>query len=252
MIADAGAADGDDKIGPGRQIEGGGQRGSGVAGDWQQARRGTEIAQQRMQTEGVRGDYLVRAGVFARHDKLVAGRDEGDGRPSGHSDACDVHRRQERDVFRAQAPGRREPVTGTKISGGGADVGCLAEPLPERDDIAVAVHILLDHHAIGPGWHRSAGEDAHGLTGADLTVVAVARGGFADHLEPGPGRRFGSDHRVAVHGRRRERRLISGRDGIAGKHPAGGLAQRHLFAGQAPGQREEVIKRLRNRYHVAS
>ena len=51
-----------------------------------------------------------------------------------------------------------------------------------------ASRILLDDDGVGAVGHRRAGEDAHGLAGADRAVEARGRRRLADHRQPSPAR----------------------------------------------------------------
>ena len=71
--------------------------------------------------------------------------------------------------------------------------------LVDADDVAVARGVLLQQDRVGAGGHHAAGEDAHGLAGADGAVERVAGGGGADHAQRRAESAVRGAQRVAVH-----------------------------------------------------
>ena len=62
-------------------------------------------------------------------------------------------------------------------------------------------HVLLHDHAVGSGWNRRAGHDAHAFAGADAAAKPLSGEGGANHGERGraAGGKVGVAQRVAVH-----------------------------------------------------
>jgi len=71
--------------------------------------------------------------------------------------------------------------------------------MAQHDQIAAARRVFLDHDEISAFGDRRAGKDAHGLTGFDDPVKAVASRCFADNLEHGVGFDLGTVQGIAVH-----------------------------------------------------
>ena len=93
--------------------------------------------------------------------------------------------------------------------------------------------VLLDDDGVGAGRHHAAGEDARGLSGADLAVERPARRDLADQLQRRRHLRdIGGAHRIAVHRRHVGRRLGAQRRDIGGQHAAFGFDQRRVLARQ--------------------
>jgi hypothetical protein len=108
--------------------------------------------------------------------------------------------------------------------------------------------VFLDDDAGGPGGHRRAGEDAHGLAGADGAGEDMARRRHADHAEAVAGA-GGVDQRVAIH--RGGGKGGWSREAWAGWiiDAAGGAGQGHGFFDRGGGQRQDAGQRLFNRNH---
>jgi hypothetical protein len=130
-----------------------------------------------------------------------------------------------RKVGGRQAPGRLDPRALAEIGAGGADMGAVVEAVAERDRLAVARDILLDHDAVGAARHRRAGEDAHRLARPDLTAQARPAAASADDRQRAPGRVLGA-HRVAIHRRGAKGGWARAGDDRLGEDAARGLGQR--------------------------
>ena len=96
--------------------------------------------------------------------------------PAGHRDPAGVHRGEEREVGRAAAAAGRRRARRRRSRRRRGGCGCRASRLgAQRDRVAVALGVLLDHDHVGAVGHGRAGEDAHRLAGADRAVEARAR-----------------------------------------------------------------------------
>ena len=199
VIPHGGAAGGDDQVGALRQRQRRRDRVEPVAGDGQQPRQGAGGLGQRRQPEAVRGDDLVGARGFPGHHQLVPGGQDRDRRPAGHRDLGNVHRRQQRQVRRAQPARRRHPVACAEVAAQGHDVSGGVQRVRQPDPVAVADRVLLDHHAVGAVRQRCAGEDPHRLPGRDGAKEAMPGNGLADDPELGAGAHLGVADGIAVH-----------------------------------------------------
>ena len=104
-----------------------------------------------------------------------------------------------------------------------------AKCLGNGDAIAVSGDVFLHDDAVGAFGHGRAGEDAQRLALSEGAVKTMPRGGFADHREfRARAHRCGA-HRVAIHGRRREGRLVARRQRILRQHATRGFGQGHGF-----------------------
>ena len=112
-----------------------------------------------------------------------------------------------------------------------------------NDDVVLGRLGHLDpDDGVGAGRQRGAGGDADGGADRHLDVEDVAGRLLADHLAP---RRIvlGEDG-VAVHRRRREGRVVFGRDQVLGQRPPGRLGQPDPLDRQRFGVGEDGRPRL--------
>ena len=110
-------------------------------------------------------------------------------------------------------------------------MGPLVEPIADDDRLALARHILLDDDAVRATRHGRAGEDPERFARPDLAAPGPARRRLAHHAEPGARHGIGAPHRVAVHGRGREGRLIARREDRLGQHAAAASASATVSPG---------------------
>ncbi len=95
-------------------------------------------------------------------------------------------------------------------------------------DKAVTRHrVFLDDDGVETVRHRRAGEDAHGLTGAQRPRKAPPSDAGADDLQHGAHGDIAAPQSIAIHGRRAKRRLIARGDYRHGQHAADSLRQGH-------------------------
>ncbi len=165
----------------------------------------------------------------------------------------DVHRGQKRQVVGAQHQRAGEFGPGGKVGPGGANVRGAVQLPAQRNLLAVARHVLLDHHVVGSRGHRRASEDAHRGSLCHRTCKAAPRRRLSDHAKACAGPHLVAAKSVAIHRRGGKRRLgAAGGDG-SGKHPACGLAQRHGFGGHRHHQVEDARQGLVDgNHHSAS
>ena len=129
-----------------------------------------------------------------------------------------VGRGGEADIACGHPPsGRHHCVAGGKVLAGAADVALGGYGFVDADRVAVARGVLLQQDGVGAWRNHAAGEDAHGLAGADAAVERMAGGRAADHAQGRAERAVGRAQGVAVHRRDVRRRL-----GEAGEHRGGG------------------------------
>ena len=93
--------------------------------------------------------------------------------------------------------------------------------------VAGAFDIFLNHHRIGAFGHRGAGGNAHRAAWREAAVESMPRRGFPDQPERSGG--AGGDHRIAIHFRNREGRLVALCGHGLGQHPAQRFTQWHKF-----------------------
>ena len=170
----------------------------------------------------VRADDLVRADRVARHDDLVAGREDPDARPAMHEKPRPVHRRGEPDVAGREAPsGMQQHIALGEIEPGAADITAARRALAHFHPVAGACGVLLDDDRVGPVGQRRPGKDARRFARPQRAA------------KPGAGRDLGDDaqahrdvaeivraHGIAVHRRDREGRLGPPRAEILREDPA--------------------------------
>ena len=229
IIADRGAAEGDDQVRFRRAVQRFFQRIGIVGGDWLDFGDGAASLQQRREAVIVGGDDLRRAGAPAGSDQFIAGGDQADDRLATHLQKRRVHRRRQRDFGGGQAARRLQPRSGFEVEPGGADIGARARRLAHGQRVAVAVGVLLYQDCVRPRRDRGAGEDAHGFARADFTVERPARRNLRDHFQCGAHARIRGPHRIAVHGGGGEGRLVALGVDRRGQNPARRLRQRNAF-----------------------
>src|SRR5437763_16599889 len=107
----------------------------------------------------------MRPDRVARHDDLVAGRQDADPRPAMHEQPGPVHRRGEADMTRRESVARlQQHVALGEIEPGAADITALLRAFSHLDPVAVAIGVLLDDVRYGAGLQWSVGEEAHSLS----------------------------------------------------------------------------------------
>ena len=152
MVADRGAAHGDQDIGvrlarPADALRGGGDR---VGGDPEIDDLGALGARQRPQAVAVGIDDLAGAGGYARHHQFVAGAEDGDFRAAAHRKLRIVHAGGERQIAVGEAaPAREQHVALAEIDAGRADVPPRNGGFGDGDVIAVDAGVFLDDDGIG-------------------------------------------------------------------------------------------------------
>src|SRR5690348_2642602 len=112
-------------------------------------------------------------------------------------------------------------------------------------EVALAPHILLDHHAIGTVGHGSASKDAR--AGRRLDPAHPARSGerFADDPQPHRSvRDIFAARGVTVHRRHISARRIDPRHDGPGEHPPCGPLERHALGTDWPRDRADQLHRL--------
>ena len=149
----------------------------------------------------------------------------------------------------SRAPLAQQHVALGEVDARGADVPPRNGGFLDRDALAVRDRVLLDHDRISAIGNDAAGEDPHGLAGADRSCKRPARRDLADQGERGIDlRRIDRAHRIAVHCRHRLRRLRAPRRDIAREHAVEGCVERdHLFR-QRLCARQHRSERVGNRH----
>ncbi len=209
VVADRGAADGDDDVGVPRAGEVLVQALARVAGDAQLLRLGAGLLGERPHAQVVGGDDLPRPRPLAGPHQLVAGGEDGNAGTAADRHRAVPHGGRQRQLARTEATARRQQrLARREVEAPGAHVALVRRALAHRDLVALADRVLLDDDRIRAGRDRRAGEDACRLSRADGAGERMSRGRLADH---GQGCRqrahVGGTHGVAVHGGGIERRL---------------------------------------------
>ena len=159
-----------------------------------------------------------------------------------------VHAGGEREIARGEPmPFGEQRFAGAEIEPLRAHVAAFGRGLLHLDPGAVAFGHFLDHHRIGAGRHKTAGENARRLARTDRGIERPAGGDLADDFQAG--RRscdIGGAHGIAVHGRDIGGRLGAARFEIVGENAATGLVDRHFVRRQRRGVRQHLIERLGN------
>ena len=117
-------------------------------------------------------------GVAARRQQFVAGGDDRDQRPARRPDSVAWLAEAASDSAAASStrPRVEQHIAFAEIEPGAADVAAGGDRLEHLDrSVADAARILLDEDRVGAVRHRRAGEDAHGLAGADRAGEAARR-----------------------------------------------------------------------------
>ena len=159
MLADAGAAGGDEQIDAADLVGGGGDGVQIVRRDRQH--HGVAPCGGDEGGEGVgvgRDDAAGPDGVAGKGD-LVAGGEDSEARAAVDREPGVVGCRREADGARGEAgAGREQDVTGREIAAAGADVAAGDRCLAQREAVAIAVGVLLDGDRVGAGGDQAAGE----------------------------------------------------------------------------------------------
>ena len=189
-------------------------------------------------------------GRVAGHHQLVAGRDQRHHRPPRH-------RRPRRRSSRRAAPPR--PGASRR---GARERGRRGEVAAGRADVRLPVAVGADddarrRRASTSSWITTM--SAPSGTGAPVKMRTASPGADRPAKRPPGGRRadrrasrapaagVGAAHRVAVHRRGGEGRLVARGDHVAGEHPAGGLGERHLLGAERREERASAGRAPRRR-----
>ena len=123
--------------------------------------------------------YAVRAAWL---DQFVARSHHHDARLAHHLDLGTIGRAGGDHGAGVEPPaGFKQHLAGSEVGALQADKGWAGGGHVQHRLVALAADHLLDHHPVRAGGDRAAGEDAHGLAGADGSVETGAGKGFADH-----------------------------------------------------------------------
>ena len=165
-VADRGAADGDENIGPfgagalDRRLD----LVEAVADDAEVERFAAGGRDQPENGESIGGHDLVGAARGAGRDQFVAGGKHGDPWLAGERQGRVVGGGGERDIGGAEAPpGAQQDRALGEIDAGVADIVARLDRRPGDEIFAVALGLFLDQHGVGAFGDRRAGENPHGL-----------------------------------------------------------------------------------------
>ncbi len=138
-------------------------------------------------------------------------------------------------------------VTVAEILALGANVGALARwaSAVQTGLIGAADYVLLHNDGVGPGWQRSAGEDAHGLPGFECAWPAVASCACSHYLPWLP--HVGPANGITVHGSGGERWLVTHGHQWLRQDTPGTIRQRRHHRWQPFDTGKQPIKRCRIR-----
>ena len=198
MLADAGAAGGDEEVDARKLVGGGGDGGHVVGRNREDDGFGAGFGDEGRERVGVGGDDAAGNEWFAGKRDLVAGGEDGNTGAAVDREPGVVGGGGKADCAGSQAlAGVEEGVAALEVATARADVAAENGAFAKRKRVADAVGVFLDRDGIGAGGDQAAGEEAEGLAGADRAVERVAGWGAPND---GPGARVGGAHGVAVHG----------------------------------------------------
>ena len=124
VVADRGAADGDDEVGAARRASKAAARLSGVSRAIGRRRASAPAASSiAFRPKSFEAKIWSGPGSLAGHDQLVAGGDQRDDRAARDGDAAGAHRGEEGDVGRRAGGAARRCGRRREVAAGGADVG---------------------------------------------------------------------------------------------------------------------------------
>ena len=256
VVADRGAAERDEHVrvavlgARDRRFDIGGRIARNAEVERNAARGGDEPGDR----EIVRRHDLRRPGRFAGRHELVAGRENRDPRPTAHRQRRMIGGGRERDVARAQPlAGAKQRLSFEEVEPRIAKIVAGSRRRPEKNAVAVALHVLLDDDRVGALRHRGAGENPHRLSGPDDARKGAARRGFADEGQRrGRVPRILGPQRITVHRRIGEGRLGPQRRDRAGEHtPVRGVERHDLFGERRGHGGKHAVQRLADGNHAA-
>ncbi len=202
VVADGGAAGGDEGIQTLDGLDPGSQRRRLVGGDAEVDRLAAPEPDHGGEGGGVRADDLARPRRLARPAQLVARRQDAHARSAPHGQPRLGHDGGEAQLARAHdgARGKADPAR-PEVEPGRANELALSDGAGEAHAAAVGLGILLDGDGVGAGRDHPAREDAHGFAWGHLAREGMAGRCRAHHLQP-PARwiEVGGADGVAVHG----------------------------------------------------
>ena len=168
VVADRGAARGHQHVGAGDRIGDRGDRLARVGGDRQHGGQAAGGAHQRGQRVRVGGDDAAGRDRLARHGDLVTGGQDGDARAAMHAEPGVVGRGGEAHVACGDAAaGGHHGVAAGEVLAGAANVAAGLHRFVDPHGVAVTGGVLLQQDGVGTLRDNAAGEQSHGLAGAD-------------------------------------------------------------------------------------
>ena len=153
VIADGGAADGDEHVGVGARSPSLSARSLGVARDAEDARRGSGRCRQRGKADRVGGDDLIGARQRAGRHQLVAGRQNGDAGAPADGNLAVAHRGGERERVRVEHSSGVKQLVRRRNRCRGADIGAGCRGFADDDLVAFGGRVLLDDDGIAARRH---------------------------------------------------------------------------------------------------
>jgi hypothetical protein len=145
-----------------------------------------------------------------------------------------IHGGGDADVAGGQQPALlQQDVAGFEVEACGTNVGAARRTFAHHDMIAFDRGVLLDDDRVRAGGQGAAGKDAHGLAGADLSVVGAAGRRLSDDAQTGRDLRdVVGAHRIAVHGGDGGRRLGDAGGDVVGEDAAERAQEPNLLAAE--------------------